>query len=96
MQVSKNGVQITCCDVCGDSLTSVRIGGYETYEKFGFSVCSGCCAKPPTIDSINKKMVQFFIAFYKKSKALKDAVPPFWPIDNNGINVNIQLLLSIA
>jgi len=74
----------------------VRIGGHQTYEKFGFSVCSGCCAHPQKIDSINKKMAQFFIAFYDKSKALKDTMPPFWPIDIDGINVNIQFLRTIS
>jgi len=96
MQISKNGVKIICCDVCRDPLTSVRIGGYQTYENFGFSVCSGCCAKPIAIDSIDKKMVQFFIAFYNKTKTIKDAMPPFWPIDADGLSVNIQLLRMIA
>ncbi|MEA3322625.1 MAG: hypothetical protein U9Q12_00195 [Patescibacteria group bacterium] len=95
MQITKNGIAITSCDVCGDPLTFSRVGGYQTYEQFGFSVCSGCCAKPLTADSIDKKMVQFFITFYKRSKAL-DVVPPFWPINESGTKMDIKLLRAMA
>ncbi|MEN8252677.1 MAG: hypothetical protein ABFQ53_03795 [Patescibacteria group bacterium] len=92
MQIEKRKVFITICDMCKSTITPVRINGFESYEKYGYSVCSGCCAKPQnSIDSLSKK--KFLAEFYHASKKLKNGIPPFWPTDDSGNALDLSDLI---
>lgn len=95
MQIERGGVTVTACDMCKSTLTPTRINGYQSYEGHDFQVCSGCSAKPENSTS-NTFKIKFLIEFYEKSKELKNGIPPFWPIDADGIRVDIKILRALA
>ncbi len=93
MQVRKNGMSFTGCDLCGDILTYSRVGKHQSYDDSGISVCSGCCNVPPTIHSLDARLIKFFIKLYKKKQSTNFT---FWPINNDHTKVNIQHIKTMA
>ena len=93
MIVRKNGMSFTGCDLCGDILKYSRAGKNQTYDESGISVCSRCCNMPPTVESLDTRLVQFFINLYKKTKSTDFT---FWPIDNNHTKAKIQHLKALT
>lgn len=94
MKIQKNGVSITACDMCHEPLNFHRAAGLESYEGYGFSVCSNCCASPDLTNQRENK-VDFLTRYYHSSHKLHDGVPPFWPTDSNGKPLTITAIKSL-
>lgn len=95
MQIKRSRVIVTACDMCENTLTPTRVNGCQSYEGHDCQVCSGCCANPENSTDTPFK-INFLIGFYEKSKALKDGIPPFWPIGDDGTKLDIEFLRALA
>ncbi len=86
------------CDICGDQITSVRIGGYES-EKIGdnIHICSACCSQIHVITENDHEKAMTFVKIYGAMEHPRDiAKLPFWPRTPDGKIMSFGKIFAIA
>lgn len=101
MKKMKKGVYGECpvfvCNLCGDQITSVRFGGYQS-EEVGddIHICSACCAEPSLSEGEREK-ARTLINIYEILKSFEGTEPPpYWPREPNGETMPIASISAIA
>ena len=102
MKVIKIGGAGRCfvyiCNICGDQITSVRFGGYQS-EEIGndIHICSSCCARPEILKEHEREKALTFVKIYDALESKDDVESlSYWPRTPEGDVLSFKKVFSIA